>query len=185
MQFKLVLLGALLLTAGLIAYSAIPNVQRSPILTRQDIMTEQLSILAGEFRAIPRNITTASTDQNELRVNITVTGRSGELASLLFQVFPGNNSLSCPIIHPQDYLVVSNESLAIPADKAGTYCFIFYNESDESNKTISISAILHRRSEQILVSRNGSFNMAGLGVGTLGFLVFVYGVTRKTVIPWE
>jgi len=188
MQFRLVLLGALLLTAGLIAYSAIPNVQRSPVLTRQNIMGENLSIPANRSYVISENVLVTSSDQSKMILNLTVMGQPGELGEIGLMVFPRNDSLSCVTTRPQDFLVnqkVSNATLVVPVENAGAYCFIFDNESYVSDKTAYVSVILEKRSEQVSVSRNGSVNMAGLGVGAFGFLVFIYGVARKTVIPWE
>ncbi|HEY4822846.1 MAG TPA: hypothetical protein VIH83_04075, partial [Candidatus Bathyarchaeia archaeon] len=114
MQFKLVILGVVLLVVGLAAYSSIPNVHRTPVLTTQSIMAENLSIIAGSSVTVPKNITIPQGKQNELRVNITVTAQSGELATLKFQVFPRNNSMSCSTTQPTSFLVsqeVSNETL--------------------------------------------------------------------------
>lgn len=190
MQFRLVMLGALLLTAGLIAYSAIPNVQRSPIVTTQDVMSEHFSILANSSVTLSRYVAAAG-EQNKVIMNITVTGQQGEFEKIGLMIFLRNDSFLCETTRPQSYLVnqnVSNETLIVPVENAGTYCFVFVNNPNEqyvSSKAASVSAVLEKRSEQVSVSRNGSANMAGLGVGAFGFLVFVYGVARKTVIPWE
>ena len=188
MQFRLVLLGVVLLIVGLVAYSSIPNVHRTSVLTTQSIMAENLSVMAQRSEVILKNITVFQGGQNDLRINITVTAQSGELATLRFQVFPRNNSMSCSTTQPTSFLVsqeVSNETLLVPMNSTGTYCFIFDNEDYPSNKTVSVSAFLDTRSEQVLVAKDGGANTAGLGLGAFGFLVLVYGGTRKTVIPWE
>jgi hypothetical protein len=188
MQFRLVLLGALLLTAGLIAYSAIPNVQRSPILTEQYIIEEDLSLPANRSYVIAENIAIANGERSEMILNLTVMAPQGELAEIGLMVFLRNETLSCFTTRPQTYLLnqkVSNVTLTVPVESSGSYCFILDNESHFTDKTASIYVVLEKRSEQVLVSRNGSANVAGLGVGAFGFLVFVYGVARKTVIPWE
>ncbi len=188
MQFRLVILGVALLVVGLVAYSSIPNVHRTPVLITQSIMAEDLSIKAGWSETVAKNITIFEDKQNDLRVNITVTAQSGELATLMFQVFPRNNSMSCSTTQPTSFLVsqkVSNETLLVPMNSTGTYCFIFDNEDYPTSKTASVSAFLDTRSEQVLVAKDGGANTAGLGLGAFGFLVLLYGVTRKTVIPWE
>ncbi len=173
------------MVVGLVSYSSIPNIHRTPVLTTQSIMAENLSIIAGSFVTVPRNITISQGKQNDLRINITVTAQSGELATLRFQVFPRNNSMSCSTTQPTSFLVSQNVSLLVPMNSTGTYCFIFDNLDFPTSKTASVSAFLDTRSEQVLVAKDGAANTAGLGLGAFGFLVLLYGVTRKTVIPWE
>jgi len=191
MQFRLVVLGAFLVTAGLIAYSAIPHIQRNPVVTSQNIMSEYLQIPANSSVTMSRYVAAIAGEQNKMMMNVTVTGQPGEFEKIGLQIFLQNDSFSCFSTLPQNFIVnqnVSNGTLIVPIENAGTYCFIFVNSPNEQNvsaKAASISAVLERRSEQVLVSRNGSANMAGLGIGAFGFLVFVYGVARKTVIPWE
>lgn len=189
MQFRLVIIGVALLVVGLVAYSSIPNVHRTPVITTQSIMAEDLFIKAGWSETVAKNITIFEDKQNELRVNITVTEtQSGELASFRFQFFPRNNSMSCSTTRPTSFLVsqkVSNETLLVPMNSTGTYCLIFDNEDYPTSKMASVSVFLDTRSEQVLVAKDGGANMTGLGLGAFGFLVLLYGVTRKTVIPWE
>ena len=80
---------------------------------------------------------------------------------------------------------VSNETLLVPVNSTGTYCFVFDNEDYSTSKTASVSAFLDTRSEQVVVAKDGGANMTGLGLGAFGVLVLLYGVARKTVIPWE
>ena len=188
MQFRLVLLGALLLTAGLIGYSAIPHIQRNPILTKQDVRGGDLSIPANSSYVFYEKMAVTPGEQSRMVMNLTVMAPQGELAEIGLMVFLRNDTLSCFTTRPQTYLMnqkVSNVTLTIPVENSGSYCFILDNESHLTDKTASIYVALEKRSEQVLVSRNGSANMAGLGVGAFGFLVFVYGVARKPVIPWE
>ncbi len=193
MQFKLVSLGVLLLTAGLVAYSMIPNVQRIPVLSREEVMREDFSVPMGESRVVAKNITATPSDQNRLKVNISVTAQSGVLSSMKFQVFLRDTTDPCVETKSRNYLMnmyVSNQSLSIAVNSTGTYCFIFQNEPAENeistpSKLVSVLVSLERRSEQILTSKNGGANIAGLGVSAFGLLMFAYGVTRKTVIPWE
>ncbi len=193
MQLRLVSLGVLLLTVGLVAYSVIPNVQRIPILSREDVIREGFSIPMGESRIVTKNITATPGEQTQLTINISVTAQPGGLSSMKLQVFLRETSDPCVETSPKNYLTnkyVSNQSLSISVNSTGTYCFVFQNEPTENElltprKLVSVFVSLERRSEQILVSRNGGANVAGLGVGAFGFLVFAYGVTRKTVIPWE
>ncbi len=187
MQFRLVILGVALLVVGLVAYSSIPNVHRTPVLTTQSIMAEEnLSIIAGSSVTVQRNITILQGKQNDLRVNITVTEtQSGELATLRFQVFLPNNAMSCSTTQPRSFLVSQNVSLLVPMNSTGKYCFIFDNLDYPTSKTASVSVFLDTRSEKVLVTKDGGANTAGLGLGAFGVLVLLYGAARKTVIPWE
>ncbi len=193
MQLRLVSLGVLLLTAGLVAYLVIPSVQRIPVVAKEDVMTENFSIPMGESRVVTKNITATPSEQIQLKIRINVTAQSGGLSSMKLQVFLRETADPCVETSPRNYLMnkyVSNQSLSIAIITRGTYCVIFQNEPSMNEpftprKLVSVFAYLERRSEQILVSKNGAANMTGLGITALGFLVFAYGITRKTVIPWE
>ena len=188
MRFGIVLLGALLLAAGVLSYSAIPTIHRTQTITTQDIIQENLSVTGGESRIASKNINITAAQTANLRFDVTVTNTSGSPSLLEVRVFLRNSTDSCIGSDPSAYLirkVVSSESLSVSIPKTGAYCFIFYNESSTSDKLVSAYARLELWSERVTISRNGSANMAGLGVGAFGFLVLVYGVTRKTVIPWE
>ncbi len=189
MQFKLVLVGIVLLVVGLVAYSSIPNVQRSPLLTTQAILgPEDIQVIGGSSVSIPKNVTVQSGSQNNLKVNLTVTTQLGALGTLRLQLFLRNSSSSCSITQPSKFLLdqkVSNATLVAPVNATGTYCFIFDNEDYPDDKVASVSAFLDTHSEKILVTRDGGANTAGLGLGAFGLLIFVYGVTKRTVIPWE
>ena len=188
MQFRIVLLGALLLAAGVLSYSAIPTINRTQTMTSQNIMRETLSVTGGESRLVSKNINTTSAQSANLSFNVTVTNTSGAPSLVEVQVFTRNSTSSCIGSNPSTYLirkVVSNESWRVPIPRTGAYCFVFNNESSTYDKFVSAYARLELWSEHVTVSRGGSANMAGLGVGAFGFLVLMYGVTRKTVIPWE
>ena len=189
MEYKLVVLGIVLLLVGLVAYSSIPNVQRTPVLTTQSILgPDAVHVMGGRSEVIAKNITVFQGKQNDLKVNVTVTTESGELGSLRFLVFPRNNSFSCTTSRPVIFLLdraVSNETLLAPVNTTGAYCFVFDNEDYPTSKVASVIASLDTRSEKVSVTKDGGANMAGLGLGALGFLLALYGVTRKAVIPWE
>ncbi len=156
-------------------------------------MREDFSVPIGESRVVTKNITATPGDQNQLKINISITAQSGAPSSMKFQVFLRETSDPCVETRSRNYLTntyVSNQSLSLAVNSTGTYCFIFQNEPPESevstpSKLVSVFISLERRSEQISTSKNGSANIAGLGVSAFGFLMFAYGVTRKTVIPWE
>ncbi len=127
--------------------------------------------------------------QNELRVNITVSLESGEPSSLQFRLFIRDKSQYCMSgTQSSGCLVdrsVSNETLRVPVNASTSYYFAFDNSGLSSPKRVLFSASLFANSVQTIVAKDGSFNFVGLGLGAIGFLVVLYGASRKTVIPWE
>ncbi len=189
MQPKLVLLGALLLLVGLVTYTSVPNIHRTPLLTSQTVIgPESIPVPSQGSVEILRNVTVTQVNQTKLKVNITITGHPGGVSSLILQIFLKNDTRACSNTPPTSFLVnqdVSNQSFSIPMKASGSYCFVFNNENSQIAKTVSISASLLTASEEILIAKDGSVNVAGLGLGAFGFLVVLYGASRKTIIPWE
>lgn len=189
MEFKLVALGAILLLVGLLTYTSIPNIHRTPLLTSQTILgPESIPVPSQGSVEIPRNMTVRLVNQTQLKVNVTITTQTGGLSFLRLQVFPKNETRACSNTQPVSFLLnqdVSNHSLSVPVKISGSYCFVFNNENSRIAKTVSIVASLLTASEEIRVSKDGSVNLAGLGLGAFGFLVVLYGASRKTIIPWE
>ncbi len=189
MQFKLVVLGAILLLVGLVTYTSIPSIHRTTVLTSETVIVPESILVQSQGSAeILRNVTVPQGNQTQLKVNITITVQNGVVSSLRFQIFPKNETRACSNTQPVSFLVnqdVSNQSLSPSVKASGSYCFVFNNENSQVGKTVSIAASLLTASEEIRVSKDGTVNVAGLGLGAFGFLVVLYGVSRKTIIPWE
>ncbi len=189
MQFKLVLLGAILLAAGLIAYSSIPNVHRTLILQTLPLpSSEPVQVLAGGLVETTDNLALVSGRQNYLQVNLTVISSPGQGSPILFQVFLKNQTGSCLDTKQHSYLLnqeVSNRSLQAPIFNPGQYCFVFDNEGLNSSKTILFETSIRASMEQVQITNDGEMNIIGLVAGGLGFLILVAGFLKKTVIPWE
>ena len=190
MQFKLVALGLGLLIIGLVTYASIPAVHTTPVVNVQNVWVQNgFPVQAGSLVEQPRNVTTFSGMNNELRANFTVSEPHGASSFVHFELLGMNKSQSCsPSSRPPTVLIdqlVSNGSFRIPLKATGTYCFIFDNQSSQISKNISITARVSGTTEQVLVARDGSANTAGLGLGALGLVVAIYGYSRKSIIPWE
>lgn len=190
MKFTLVLVGIILLIVGLAAYSFVPNTHTVPIRTSQSIVDPQtIQVGAGFLSETSENVSTSPGKQNELGVNVTVSLESGELSSVEFKLFTKDRSQNCMSNgQPSSCLVnrsVSNETLRVPVNASTVYYFAFDNTGSSSSKKILFSASLFTSTAQTFVTKDGSLNFLGLGLGGIGFLVFLYGASRKTVIPWE
>ena len=189
MQFKLVLLGAILLASGLIAYSSIPNIHRTPILQTQPLPAyNPITIPGAGAVELTYNLTVANGRQNIFLANVTVASSSGQTSTVLFQLFPKNQNQTCIDAHPKSYIAnqeVSNQSLRIPINSSGPYCLMLDNEASPKAKTVILATSIRSSFEQVQVTNDGEMNIVGLGVGGFGFLVVVAGILKRTIIPWE
>ena len=173
---------------GFLAYSAVPNIHRTMVLESRIVMSpENIPIRNGSV--VIRDLSLQASS-NELETNITMIAQHGDLSPLRLQLFLRNSSASCTYSLPKVFLVnqdVANQSLTVPIQTSGSYCLVFDNDRSQLAMTKNVTAVatLHSRSEKTTTTNDGGVNMAGLGLGAFGFLVVVYGVSRKAVIPWE
>jgi hypothetical protein len=188
-QFKLVLLGALLLSGGLIAYSTLPNVHTTPILQTLPLPTsDPFQIPAGSVLEVPQNLSVVTTRHNTLLMNLTIVSSPGQSSSLLFQIFQKNETRSCPNTTERAYIFnqeVTNGSFRASIPSSGQYCFVFDNGGSMGAKTILLATAISSNFERIQVANDGEMNIVGLVGGALGSLILVAGFMKKTVIPWE
>lgn len=189
MRFKLFLLGGILLAIGLIAYTAIPNVHQTQISESQPLSAQDpITVPALGDSEVSSNLTLYQGKQNQLQTNVTVTAKPGQARTILFQLYPKNQTSSC-LAQPKTYLVnqeITNQSLLqTPVTTSGNYCFVFRNENSPITKTVLLAATINTSFVQVQVTNDGGMNLAGLGVSAFGFLVAIFGASRKTVIPWE
>jgi len=190
MQFRLVAFGLALLIIGLVTYASIPAVHTTPVVNVQNVWVQNgLPIQAGGLVGQRKNITIFSGMNNELRGNLTISEPKGVASSVHFELLGMNKSQSCsPSSRPPAVLIdqlVSNQSFSIPLNATETYCFVFDNQSSQTLKNIDISVRAFGTTEQVLVTRDGSANTAGLGLGAVGLVVALWGYSRKSIIPWE
>src|SRR5229473_3744580 len=190
MKFGLVVGGALLLVAGLLAYSTIPNFHTVPLQSVQMIVNPKpIPVSSASLSETPENVTLFPGRENELLVNLTVSTQSGIPASIQFKFFAGGAFQNCMLSAEQRGCLVnqsvSNSTIRVTLNASTTYFFGFDNRGSGSSKQVLLSATLVGSSVNTLVARDGGLNFAGLGMSLIGLLVTLYGVFAKTVIPWE
>ena len=191
MRFTFVLAGIILLTVGLLAYATIPAIHTIPVQTSQNIMGPKAIPVAAGFlsRTPPENVTIFPGKQNELRINITVALQNGELATIQLKLYTKDKAQYCASPdQPTGCLInktVSKETFIVPVNSSNTYYLAFDNAGSTSPKNVTFSFFLFGNSVQTIITKDGSVNFVGLGLGAIGFLVALYGASRKTVIPWE
>jgi hypothetical protein len=190
MKFGLVVGGAFLLVAGLLAYSMIPNFHMVPLQSAQMIVNPQpIPVSSASLSETPENVTLFPGRENQLLVNLTVSTRSGVPSSIQFKLFPEGAFQSCMLSAEQRGCLVNqtvtNSTIRVPLNASATYYFGFDNRGSSSSKQVLLSATLIASSVSTLVARDGELNFAGLGMSLIGLLVTLYGVFAKTVIPWE
>lgn len=179
-----------MLIVGLLAYSMIPNFHTIPLQSAQMVVNPTpISVSSASLSETPENVTLFPGKENNLLVNLTVSTRSGAPSSIQFKLFPEGAFQSCMLSSPQRGCIVnqtvSNSTLTIPLNASTTYYFGFDNSGSSNSKQVLLAAALVGSSVSMLVSRDGGFNFAGLGMSLIGLLVALYGVFAKTVIPWE
>ena len=190
MKFVLVIGGAFLLIAGLLAYSMIPNLHMIPLQSSQMVVNPTpIPVSSASLSETPENVSLFPGRENELLVNLTVYTQSGAPSSIQFKFFPEGAFQSCMLDSQQRGCLfnqtVSNSSIRISLNASTTYYFGFDNRSSNSSKQVLMSATLVASSVSTLVARDGGMNFAGLGMSLIGLVVTLYGVFAKTVIPWE
>jgi hypothetical protein len=173
---------------GLSAYSLLPNIHQSPIERAYKVPTSlPFRVNPGSLSETPENISIVPDGLNQLKVNITVFTVSGELTTIQFKLFSEENHETCSVQNTGCLVSksVTNDSITLPVKTSSRYYFLLDNTASPTPKNVSLSITLVATTTQTTSSRDGPVNLAGLGVGFVGFLVTVYGLARKTVIPWE
>lgn len=137
----------------------------------------------------PENVTVATGKTNQLEVNLTVSLDNGGLSSTQFKLFTNDKFQDCMLDSQSSACLydkpVSNATLVIPVNASTVYYFGFDNTSSNSSKTVILSASVHTTSISSYISRDGGWNVGGLGLSAIGLIVMLYGVASRTVIPWE
>ncbi len=78
MKFGIVVGGAFLLLAGLLAYSMIPNFHTVPLQSAQMVVNPKpIPVSSASLSETPENVTLFPGKENELLVNLTVSTQSG------------------------------------------------------------------------------------------------------------
>src|SRR3989442_13171274 len=158
MKFGIVVGGAFLLVAGLLAYSMIPNFHTVPLQSAQIVVNPKpIPVSSASLTETPENVTLFPGRENELLVNLTVSTQSGVPSSIQFKLFPEGACQSCMLNAEQrGWLVnqtVSNSSIRIPLSVSTTYYFGFDNRGSNSSKQVLVWAPLVESSVSTLVVR--------------------------------
>lgn len=191
MRLTFVLAGIVLLTVGLLAYATIPTIHTIPVQSSQNITGPKAVPVAAYFlsQTPPENVTIFPGKQNELRINITVALQTGALATIQLKLYTKDKAPYCTSPdQPTGCLInkrVSSETFIVPVNASNTYYLVFDNAGSASPKNVMFSLFLFGNSFQTIITKDGSVNFVGLGLGAIGLLVALYGASRKTVIPWE
>src|SRR6266705_3230431 len=180
MKFGIVVGGAFLLLAGLLAYSMIPNFHTVPLQSAQMVVSPKPILVGSTQSETSENISIFPGKDNELLVNMTVSTQTGVPSSIQFKLVAENSLQSCMYsAQPSGCLVdetVSNSTLRVPLNASTTYYFGFDNRGSSTSKQVLLSAILVSSSDNTLVARDGGLNFAGLGISLIGLSVALYGV---------
>ena len=80
---------------------------------------------------------------------------------------------------------VSNATIEVPLNASGSYYFVLDNTPSSQEKLVSYTVSVKRDLTGEYVTHDGPSNWVGLSLGAVGALAVVYGLTRKTIIPWE
>jgi hypothetical protein len=179
-----------LLAIGLAAYSMIPNTRTLVVPTSQQILgPSSLEVNSASSSDTPTRIAPLPGQANEFQVNITALAQSGIQSSVRLKVFANDSYQSCAGTSQGSGClfnrVVSNETIRMSLNSFATYHFVLDNTDSSVPKRVVLSVSLVGTKLQTTSAQDGGVNFAGLGVGVFGFLVAVYGASRKTVIPWE
>src|SRR5438309_10888393 len=119
MKFGIVVGGAFLLVAGLLAYSMIPNFHTVPLQSAQMVVNPKpIPVSSASFSETPENVTLFPGKENELLVNLTVSPQSGVPSTIQFKFFSKGAFQSCLLDAPHRGCLfnhtVSNRSICIP-----------------------------------------------------------------------
>ncbi|HZY93543.1 MAG TPA: hypothetical protein VFE98_01625 [Candidatus Bathyarchaeia archaeon] len=190
MRFTVFIAGVLLLAIGLAAYSMIPNNRTLVVPTTQQILgPSSLEVNSASSSDTPTRITPLPGQANEFRVNITALSQSGFPGSVRLKIFTNDSYQACSGTSQGSGClfnrVVSNETVRMTVNSFATYHFVLDNTDSSVPKRVLLSVSVVGTELRTTSARDGSFNFAGLGLGLFGFIVAVYGASRKTVIPWE
>src|SRR6266700_4908298 len=145
MKFVLVMGGAFLLVAGLMAYSMIPNLHMIPLQSAQMVVNPRsIPVSSASLSETPENVTLFPGKENELLVNLTVYTQSGVPSTIQFKFLPEGAFQSCMLDAQQRGCLinqtVSNYSIRIPLNASTTYYFGFDNRGSRSSKQVLMSA---------------------------------------------
>jgi len=191
MRLLHVLIGLLILTMGFAVYFFVPNIHDTQTISTRDLSGPKQEVVpGGVVLTRPLNVTIDESGNPRMVVNVTVKPRSGEgLSQLDIRISNAANKNSCVIAEPPSGCIyekpVSNSTIEVPLKSSGSYYFVLDNTPSPEEKLVSYTVSVRRDVTGEYVTHDGPANWLGLSLGGVGTLVVVYGLTRKTIIPWE
>ncbi len=187
MRLLPVLAGLLLIILGLTAYYGIPNPHDAQtVSTRNLAAPPQLTLAAGLTSRKAINVSVVPEANSTLVINMTITNEAGGLSQLDFRISPVNNS-DCDYRHLGCIYQgsISNSTIQVPLKSSGSYYLIFDNAAGTESKVVLYTIYVRQNSIVETISHDGMGNWFGLGLGAIGALATLYGLSRKTIVPWE
>jgi hypothetical protein len=191
MRLLPVLIGLLILTIGSAIYLSIPNLHNTQTTLATDLAGPKQEVVpAGAVLWRPLNVTVDARGNPRLEVNVTVKPMSGEVLSQLdVRISNDANKNSCVIAQPPSNCMyektVSNSSIELPLNASGSYYFVLDNTPSSQEKLVSYAIGIKSEQAGAFATRDGFANWLGLSLGAVGSLTVIYGLSRKTIIPWE
>jgi hypothetical protein len=191
MRLLPVIIGLLILALGSGIYLSIPNVHNTQTTSAKDLAGPKQEVVpAGVVLWRPLNITVDGRGNPRLEVNVTVKPTSGEVSSQLdIRISNEENKNSCVIAQPPSNCMyektVSNSSIELPLNASGSYYLVLDNTPSSQEKMVSYAIGIKSDQTGEYTTRDGFANWFGLSLGAVGSLVVIYGLSRKTIIPWE
>jgi len=188
MRLLPLLAGVVLVILGLTAYYAIPNPHDAQTVSVRNFAgPQEITVAARGASREPFNISVVPVVNSTLVVNMTVTDKAGMSSQLDVRISSANNSEPC------DYRLtgclyqgtVSNGTIQVPLRTSGSYYLFFDNGAGAQDKMAAYTVNVRENSMVETISHDGMGNWSGLGLGAVGALTILYGLARKTVIPWE
>ena len=184
-------IGLLMLTLGLVIYSSIPNIHNTQTISARELSGPKQEVVpGGVVLTRPLNVTLDVGGNPRMIVNVTVKPTSGEgLSQLDIRISNKANKNSCVSAEPpSDCLyekTVSNASIEVPLNTSGSYYFVLDNTPSSQEKIVSYAISIKLDMTGEYATHDGPANWLGLSLGAIGTLGVVYGLSRKTIVPWE
>jgi len=191
MRLLPVLIGLLILTIGSAIYLSIPNIHNTQTTSERNLAGPKQEVVpAGVVLWRPLNVTVDGKENPRLEVNVTVRPTSGEVLSQLdIRISNDANKNSCVIAEPPSNCMyqktVSNSSIELPLNASGSYYFVLDNTPFSQEKMVSYAIGIKTDQTGAYATHDGLSNWLGISLGAVGSLAVIYGLSRKTIIPWE
>lgn len=193
MRLVPILFGLLIITGGLATYYGVPSIQtRQTIVSRRLAGPEQITVQGGWTTQRLLNVTSPAgpTDHSRVQLNITVRPMSGDgFTQLELRLANASDPGACLFAASSSSCaydkIVSNSSIEVALTGSRSFYIVFDNTAWAEPKVVSYSVALRQEEMVQSVTHDNLADWFGLGLGSVGSLIVLFGLTRKTVIPWD